>query len=164
MTLEELALLAEVVGAVAILVTLIYLAIQVKDGARAYRAASVTDATTGMQGFYQELGANSEASDLFLKGLRDPESLSIERQYQFIMLTHSAFIGFQRGYFLAQEGTLDEELRDSIGSAVQAVNHLPGVRVYWRQRKSFFQPEFIAWVEELLERPNTADMDAYGTE
>jgi hypothetical protein len=80
------------------------------------------------------------------------------------MLTHSAFIGFQRGYFLAQEGTLDEELRDSIGSAVQAVNHLPGVRVYWRQRKSFFQPEFIAWVEELLERPNTADMDAYGTE
>lgn len=161
MSLEQLALLAEVLGAVAILVTLIYLAIQVKDSARASRSAAVTDATTAMQGFYEQLGANSEASDLFLNGLRDPLALSDERRFQYLMLMHSCFLGFQRSYFLAREGTLDIELRNSIGTAIQAVNHLPGMHHYWMQRKSFFQPDFVAWVESLLALPHLSDMQAY---
>jgi hypothetical protein len=121
----------------------------------------VTDATTAMQSFYEQLGSNSEASDLFLHGLRDPDSLSEERRFQFLTLMHSCFLGFQRSYFLAREGTLDLELRDSIGTAIEAVNHLPGMHVYWRQRKLFFQDEFVTWVEQLLERPGSSAMDAY---
>ncbi len=161
MELEKLALLAEVLGAVAILVTLIYLAIQVKDGAKASRSAAVTDATTAMQGFYEQLGVNREVSDLFLHGLRDPAALSDERRFQYLMLMHSCFLGFQRSYFLAREGTLDIELRNSIGTAIQAVNHLPGMHHYWKQRRAFFQPDFIDWVESLLAMPHKSDMEAY---
>jgi hypothetical protein len=161
MSLEELGILAEMFGALAILVTLIYLAIQVKDGARASRSAAVTDATTAMQSFYEQLGSNREASDLFLHGLRDPEALPEDRRFQFLMLMHSCFLGFQRSYFLAREGTLDLELRDSIGTAIEAVNHLPGMHMYWRQRRRFFQDEFVSWVEKLLEKPSASEMDAY---
>jgi hypothetical protein len=161
MQLEQAALLAEVLGAVAILITLIYLAIQVKDSARASRSAAVTDATTAMQGFYEQLGTNREASDLFLNGLRAPHALTPERQFQYLMLMHSCFLGFQRSYFLAREGTLDIELRDSIGTAIQAVNHLPGMGHYWSQRKAFFQPDFVEWVESLLALPHQTDMEAY---
>jgi len=70
-------------------------------------------------------------------------------------------LGFQRSFFLAQEGTLDEGLRDSIGTAVNAVNHLPGIYLYWKQRRSYFQPEFITWVEGLLQRQPISDMRAY---
>ncbi len=77
------------------------------------------------------------------------------------MMLHSCFLGFQRSFFLAQEGTLDVGLRDSIGTAIIAVNHLRGMRFYWRQRKAFFQPEFVDWVEDLLAREPLTDMDAY---
>jgi len=56
---------------------------------------------------------------------------------------------------------LDVGLRDSIGTAVNAVNHLPGMDLYWRQRKAFFQPEFIKWVEGLLLKKSLGDMQAY---
>lgn len=161
MQLEQAALLAEVLGAVAILITLIYLAIQVKGSARASRSAAVTDATTSMQGFYEQLGTNREASDLFLNGLRDPQALTEERRFQYLMLMHSCFLGFQRSYFLAREGTLDIELRDSIGTAIRAVNHLPGIGHYWAQRKAFFQPDFVEWVESLPALPHHTDMEAY---
>jgi hypothetical protein len=53
------------------------------------------------------------------------------------------------------------EIRDSIGTAVRSVNHLPGIRFYWRQRKSFFQPTFIARVEDLLAREPLFEMEPY---
>ena len=49
MSIELLGVVAEFIGAIAIIVTLVYLSIQVKDSARASRSAAVTDATTGQQ-------------------------------------------------------------------------------------------------------------------
>ena len=161
MSLEQLGLIADIVGAIAIIVTLVYLAIQVKDSARASRSAAVTDATTAMQAFYQELGSDSATSRLFLEGLRNPDALSEEDRFQYLMMMHSCYLGFQRSFFLAREGTLDVALRDSIGTAMHAVNHLPGIHLYWRQRKGYFQPEFVEWVEDLLARQPLTDMDAY---
>ena len=162
MNWDAISAISEIVGAIAVIVTLLYLAVQIREGARASRSAAVTDATTAMQAWYQDLGNNASTSGLFLDGMTKPESLSTHDQFQFVMLTHSAFLGFQRSYFLSQAGTLDISLRDSIGTAIHAVNHLPGMALYWQQRKAFFQPEFVAWVEELLAREPLSDMPAYG--
>ena len=161
MSLEQIALLSEIISALAIIVTLFYLAIQIKDSGKASRSEAITGATTGLQSFYQELGNNPETSNLFLHGLKDPDSFSREKQFQFIMLMHSVFLAFQRSFFLASEGTLDVALRDSIGTAIHAINHLPGAEFYWRQRKSFFQPEFVTWVESLLLKETFSDMEVY---
>lgn len=161
MNWDAIGAIGEIIGAVAVIATLIYLAIQIRDSARASRSAAVTDATTAMQAFYQELGSNPKSSQLFLNGLTHPGSLSREDEFQYLMLMHSCFLGFQRSFFLAQEGTLDVGLRDSIGTAVNAANHLPGMHLYWSQRKAFFQPEFISWVESLLQQQPLTDMRTY---
>jgi len=161
MNWDAIGAIGEIVGAVAVIMTLVYLAIQIRDSARASRSAAVTDATTAMQAFYQELGSNPKTSQLFLRALTDPDSLSRDDEFQYIMMMHSCFLGFQRSFFLAQEGTLDEGLRDSIGTAVHAVNHLPGIYLYWQQRRAYFQAEFIIWVEGLLQRQPLSDMRAY---
>jgi hypothetical protein len=163
MLLEQLGRLAEIVSAIAIVVTLLYLSIQIRDAARASKSAAVTDATTAMQAFYLELGSNPAAAKLFLDGLTFPETLSREEQYQFLMMMHSFFLGVQRCFFLAQVGTLDVGLRDSIGTALHAANDLPGMHLYWRQRKRYFQPEFIEWVEAIFAREPYTEMDAYRT-
>jgi hypothetical protein len=161
MSLEQLGLIADIVSAIAIVITLVYLALQIKDSARSSRSAAVTDATTAMQAFYQELGSNPATSKLFLEAVTNPDALSQQDQFQFLMLMHSCFLGFQRSFFLAREGTLDVALRDSIGTAMHAVNRMPGMHLYWRQRKAYFQPEFVEWVEGLLAREPLNDMDAY---
>ena len=161
MNWDAIGAIGEIIGAIAVIVTLIYLAIQIRDSARASRSAAVTDATTAMQAFYQELGSNPMVSQLFLQGSTDPDSLSREDQFQYLMLMHSLFLGYQRNFFLTQEGTLNVEVRDTVGTAINAVNHLPGVYLYWKQRKAYFQPEFITWVEDLLQRKPHSDLRTY---
>lgn len=130
MNWQAIGALSDIVGAVAVVVTLIYLAVQIRDSAKASRSAAVTDATGGIQAWYQELGSNPQTAELFLNGMANPGALPRQDQFQFLMLVHSIFLGFQRSYFLSKAGTLDVGLRDSIGTAVHAVNHLPGIRFY----------------------------------
>ena len=152
MNWQAIGTVAEIVSALAVVITLAYLAVQIRDSARASRAAAVTDATTGMQAWYQELGSSAESAKLFLDGMKNPDALSSPDRFQFVMLVHAAFLGFQRSFFLSRAGTLDVSLRDSIGTAVRAVNRMPGMAYYWEHRKAFFQQEFAEWVEELLAR------------
>ncbi len=56
---------------------------------------------------------------------------------------------------------MDVGLRDSIGTAIIAVNHLSGAEHYWEQRRTFFQPEFIDWVEGLFAQKPVTDMHPY---
>ena len=161
MNWDAISAVGEIVGAAAVVVTLIYLAIQVKDSAKASRSAAITDATTAMQAFYHELGSNQQACGIWLEGMTNPDAMSKQDQLQFVMLCHSAFVGFQRSFFLVHEGTLDQSLLDSIGTAVVAVKDLPGMDFYWRQRKDFFQKEFIEWVELLMTRDPLKELKIY---
>jgi hypothetical protein len=161
MNWDAIGAIGEILGAGAVIATLLYLARQINDSARAARSAAVTDATNAIQALYLELGSNSRTSEHFLNGMTSYDSMSEPEQFQWLMLLHSFFLAFQRSFFLAREGTLDVGFRDSIGTAISAVNHLPGTKRYWEQRRAFFQPEFIDWVEELLAQEPITDMHPY---
>ena len=161
MNWDAIGAVGEIVGAAAVIATLIYLGRQIQDSARAARSAAVTDATNAIQTLYMELGSNPQSSELFLEGLTSYDSMADKKQFQWLMMMHSFFIAFQRSYFLSQEGTLDVGLRDSISTGIIAVSHMPGLKRYWEQRRTFFQPEFISWVEVLLARNPLTDMHAY---
>jgi len=160
-TLDQIVSVAEIVGAIGIIITLVYLAMQVKDSVRASKSAAITDATEAIQSFYHEMGSNQQASNLWYRAIRDPDSLSNEDTFQFIMMTHDALLAFQRSFYLVREGTLDQRLRDSIGTAIVAVKDTPGFQFAWKQRKAFFQPEFVDWVEEMRQREQVTGHDIY---
>ena len=62
MTLNQVALIAEISSAIAIFISLIYVAIQIKDSSKAARSSATSDATQSIQTFYMELGSNRQIS------------------------------------------------------------------------------------------------------
>jgi len=102
--------LAEVVSAVAVVVSLAYLGMQVNDSAKAIRSAATNDAATAMQAWYLEVGSNSETAALFFTGMTQPETLSRVDFFQFVMITHAAMLALQNSFLLAKQGSLDLEL------------------------------------------------------
>ena len=105
--LSELASIAEIIGAFAVVISLIYVGIQVNDSAGAVRAASANDAN---------------------EALTSEEALSNQEEFQFLMMLHGAFLAFQSSYLLAEEGTIDAELREAITAAILGVKSLPRMR------------------------------------
>ncbi len=79
------------------------------------------------------------------------------------MMFHGAFLAFQNSYFLAEEGTIDPELRETITAAILGVNALPGMRRYWRQRRSYLHLGFADSVDQLLMQETAVSVDIYRT-
>ena len=159
--LADLAHLAEVVGAFAVVVSLVYVGIQVNDGVGASRSASVNDANVALQSWYLEVGTNEQTSNLFYRGLLSDEALPNEEEFQFLMIFHAVFLAFQNSYWLAEEGTLDPELLEALTAAIVGVKDTPGMQRYWRQRRSYLNASFGLYVDELLERETNTSMDIY---
>jgi len=159
--LADLAHLAEIVGAFAVVVSLVYVGIQVNDGVGASRSASVNDANVALQSWYLEVGTNEQTSNLFYRGLLSDEALPNEEEFQFLMIFHGVFLAFQNSYWLAEEGTLDPELLEALTAAILGVKDTPGMQRYWRQRRSYLNASFGLYVDELLERETNTSMDIY---
>ena len=85
-----------------------------------------------------------------MNGIEEPDTLNREEWYQYVMNLHALMLNFQNSYYLAKEGTLDLEIRDSLTTVIGAVRGQPGFTRYWRQRKAIFFPEFQAYVDEIL--------------
>ncbi len=161
--LSELASIAEIIGAFAVVISLIYVGIQVNDSAGAVRSASANDANVAMQNWYLQIGSNQQTSELVYQALISEEALSNEEEFQFLMMMHAIFLGFQNNYLLAEEGTIDLELREAITAAVLGIKALPGMRRYWRQRKSYLHSGFADYVDQLLMQDTEVSVDIYRT-
>lgn len=159
--LSEIASIAEIIGAFAVVISLIYVGVQVNDSASAVRAASANDASVALQAWYLEVGSDQQTSALFYRALTSKEALSNEEEFQFLMMLHGAFLAFQNSYMLAEEGTIDTEFREAITAAIVGIKKLPGMTRYWRQRKSYLHSGFANYVDQLLEQDMEVSVDIY---
>ena len=161
MVLETAANYADVIGGVAVIVSLIYVGIKVNHGTTAIRSSAANDATVAMQSWYLEMGSNRQASDIWFNAMTSPNPLETHDEFQFMMSMHAVMLGMQNSYLLTREGTLDEEFSEAITTAIVAVKDLPGMDRYWSQRRGFFHSEFAGYVDDLLLQDAIKTLDMY---
>lgn len=90
MNWEAIGAIGEIVAAAAVLITLIYLAVQIRQNTnqmersdRAARGQSYQDLLTGLQSHLAPLALDESTSDLFHRGLKRFESLNNLEQFRF---------------------------------------------------------------------------------
>ena len=59
--ISELASIAEIIGAFAVVISLIYVGIQVNDNAGSVRSAAANDANVATQSWYLQVGTDQQA-------------------------------------------------------------------------------------------------------
>lgn len=155
LNLQDFESIAEVIGAVAIVVSLIYVGIQVSDSAVAVRSATANDTSAAMSQWYISVGSNEEATRILLDGMTDPETLNREETAQFVYMFHGLFLQYQAAYYVAEQGTLDIEMRDFLVNTLAGVREQPGFIKYWNQRRELFKPSFRTFVDDLIAKGTT---------
>jgi len=150
MNWEAVTAIAELIGAIAIVVSLVYVGIQINENSHEVRSATAQQATSAIADWYTSLGNNQQSSRLFHFGIAKPEELSSEDLAQFIYLAHGLMLEYQAVYYVSREGTLDQALQESITKTLVATSHQPGFLLYWQQRRELFYPEYRAHVDEII--------------
>lgn len=156
LALSDIASIAEVIGAIAVVISLIYVGMQLTDSTRAVRSATANEMYAAISSWYTHLGTDAQACSLFFRGMENLSSLSPEERLQFILLVHGIMLEYQAAYYLSQEGTLDIELRESMTNTMSGLRELPGLLSYWEQRRSLFKPDFREYVDKIFSSGTTA--------
>lgn len=148
--LKQAALLIEIVGGIAIIISLIFVGIQLRESSRATRSATAASTVSEVTSFYSDLGNSTEGSRNFYEFMISPDSLSEAELFQAIMNSHGIMLTIQNSYYLVEEGTLDEKIKESLVASIYAVKDNPGFKIFWRARKELFFEEFQNYVEEIM--------------
>jgi hypothetical protein len=157
MTIADLGAIGEFVGSILVLVTLIYLAIQVHQTKQSVQSASLHSGISSMSQNNALLAANQEFADIIVKGLVDDELSSTEWMRYGIWLT-SMFHVFQQHFLDSQKGLGDARVWAGEQRAMKDLLGNRGVARWWREMPSLpFSEEFMRHVDGLLDAADETD-------
>ncbi|WP_228853485.1 hypothetical protein [Aegicerativicinus sediminis] len=149
--IQKISIITEIVGAIAIVISLIFVGIQFTENTKATKSATAASTVATISSWYNEMGNNQQSSSLFYNFMADPEALTSEERFQVIISLHGLFLTFQNSYYLSQQGTLDSHIEESITKAAIGVKDQPGFRLFWKLRRELFFPEFQNHIDEIVD-------------
>jgi hypothetical protein len=154
MTLEQLAYLAEIIGVVIVVVTLLYLSVQVRQGANLMRSESrqalLNNTREHLKGYLDNV-------DLFDR-LASEEKLSQADQLRFSVLWITNMRLREHEWFQYRDGILDKptwlSYRKIIGLTLSSKRH----RTWWNEMKEVFDPDFVEIVDQFIGQTPESDI------
>ena len=149
MSLSDLASIGSFVSGLAVLVSLIYLSLQIRQNTLAHRAT----AHMGRYAFAREqtqMMMDPGIAALTLKSMQDIKNLSEVEAYQVHWHLHSFVLGSEEMYWLHGQGSLDDEAFDAQMSVVFQLLSSPAGRASWAIGKSTMSPPFVKYVDHKL--------------
>jgi hypothetical protein len=162
MNWEAIGAVGETIGAIAVVVTLVYLAAQVRSGNRALTTTVRDSAFRQLQDWNTQLVADPELPFLFQRGTTDLESLGEVERARFVHVAFSFFKLFENLYMHHRDGSLAGELWEGTKTVFQVYTQQPGLRVYWDARRHFFNEDFAEMVDSLEPSPIMSGADLIG--
>ena len=145
---DAIGAVGEIIGAVAVVGSLIYLATQIRAQIRESRIAAIRETTANLMDGYTPL-QEPHLADVWTRGSKDYESLTESEKVQFIAFVNRYLLALQSAFYQASDGHLDKRLWTGIAAHVGAVISTPGVRQMWPLRKHSYSEDFRAFLESV---------------
>lgn len=117
---------AEVIGAVGMLASLIYLAIQIRHNSSSVDASTEDGVVSGFNEINLIIGADSKLAALFMKGLETPDDLNNDEATQFSFLFSSYINQYSRLCILYLKGSFPEDRWETYARELAYLISTPG--------------------------------------
>ena len=156
--LEELGNLGDFIGGVAVLVTLVYLALQIRQNTAQLRIGSEIARTEayarGVESFSeyrQHLISNPEMAEVYLRGCKDIASLNSVERLRFHLVLQQLFNTLEAVLAnMASTGTQIENPETVM--SLDSLMKQPGVQAWWAREKQRHNEVFIKLVDSQIGR------------
>ena len=151
MTIQDWGAVGEIVSAIGVIVTLVYLATQIRQNTRQIRSEghqAIADAYSNTLG---QLLADGKLFKSLIRGCQDWESISAFEQSQCHIFFHQHLMHFRTAFQLQAKGAIDEDVYTSIENVHIRFMANPGNRVWWDMvGQSLVEAKFAKLINERL--------------
>ena len=148
--METVNVLAQLIASIGVIISLFYLAAQVRQNTRSSRALVVDSLARSMHDLAFEMAQNDQLlmTATMLKDWSSPSELERARYASFML---AYFKLFENGWFQMRKGMLERDQWEGYDAFLRTVWVQPAVKTWWSMRRTFFAPGFRNYVENLEE-------------
>ncbi|MFT4582661.1 MAG: hypothetical protein ACI8XZ_002415 [Gammaproteobacteria bacterium] len=144
MNWDAIGAIGETVGATAIIVSLIYVALQIRH----HTSESKTLRTQNLVSVNSEMTAhvanNSDLSRVIRIGMFDYDALDVDQQFQFSLIFYSIYNQYDFAYHQYLNGLLDDTFFKKMDDEVPMSLTLPGVKTWWDNDRARMSQKFVS--------------------
>lgn len=147
MNLEALGNLGEFIGSIAVLVSLVYLAIQIRKSTETERTSTYQSIVSDFGQMNQSLAGDPELIALYIRGLEDFDALDATARARISQVFYMTFRYFENMYYQHEKGYLEDEVW--LGWKRLMLNYFanPGFQTWWTMRRDVFGEPFTRFLE-----------------
>ena len=133
MTLEDLGNLGEFVAAIATLITLVYLALQIRQNTKTVRTSTYQAILESNRQAQEPILSNPNLERIYRIGRRDINELTAEERPLFRMLVNQLLVNYEAIYLQHSLGVVDPDYWRGRRVALRHLLSQPGVRAAWER-------------------------------
>ena len=152
MNLETLGNLGEFISGIVVIISLVYLAMQVRQNTRSIRTENYARALERVSALQSRLSQDGEFCALFSQALTGPSNVSPNERIQFTWCLYELFGGQEFLFHQSQAGTVPEEVWERWSDTMTWWLSFPGVRAWWDGKPTPFSASFTSYIDTLIER------------
>ena len=147
MNWDAIGAIAEMLGSIAVVITLIVLLIQVRHSASMLKHSTVQSIMNTNNEFLGNLANNPDLYNIYYRGLRNDENLEPQERGRFdlLMLATLRIVDMQFQQYIG--GGSDDLHWGAIKAGLQSTLAMPGANASWQRQRSTLSVAFVEEVE-----------------
>jgi len=140
MNWEAIGTIAEVVGALGVIVTLVYLALQIRDNTKQSRLSSIRAINASTDSAFEPIYIPGNTR-IWTAGLADPSSLDDESRHVFSLLMTRLIASFDATTYQYEQGAVPPKLYDGYAAFFASFVATPGGSAWYAKNRDLFLGE-----------------------
>ena len=149
MNWEAINAVSQFVSSIAVVLSVLYLGIQVHQSTRIAKVAAQDAAASAVRDVTNTFMENAEMARIWGAGLENLHTLSAEDQARFFHATHQFLKALETIHFHYLNGLMDKELWLGWQELLRHYITAPGIVQYWTRRSALFSPRFRNYIDQL---------------
>jgi hypothetical protein len=150
MDLATLANLGEFIGGLVVMVSLVYLAHQVRQNTLSLRTENYARVLDRMSSIQAQIATDGDLNRIVVRGSQDPQALSPSERIRFTWAMYELIGAGEFMFHQGQAGTLPDDVWERWKATIVWWLSFPGIRLWWAARPSPFSRSFEAFVDAVL--------------
>jgi hypothetical protein len=157
MTLSDLGNLGEFISAVAVVVSLLYLAVQVRQNTRMMRVSTHQALNSEWNSLNVAYGSDPEVATLLDRGSQDYSQLNRVERFRYTLLMRAIFGSHNDMFLCFSEGLISQEEWAGQSRAIATALAWPGARTWWERNAENTSEAFRQEISRILAAPKQSD-------
>jgi len=151
MNWDAIGAVGEILGAIAVFLTLAYLAIQIRQNTKAVQASAVDSGISTVSSVRQAMFESAELTDIYIKGSAEPDSLSKAEKIRYRLLVHNILMAESNIHAQALMTGLSNSTWVTQLPIIARQVSSPGGKWFWEEYKMEFEESFRAEVDKIID-------------